>query len=103
VRRRLAVALLGIPLQDLWLHKPGQHQVDRASFSVTRHGLLPLLGAAVACDGIWDSIKPGQGFPANRYWILVLLYVVLAVAGAVTAMKRWEASHEALARGLEDI
>jgi amino acid transporter len=77
-------------------------KVDRASFSVTRHGLLPLVGAAVAGYGIWESIKPGQGFPADRYWIFVLLYVVLAVAGAVVAMRRRRASHEALARGLEN-
>lgn len=78
-------------------------KADRAGFSVTRHGLLPLVGAAVAGYGIWESIKPGQGFPADRYWIFVLLYVVLAVAGAVIAMRSRRASHEALARGLEKV
>jgi hypothetical protein len=74
--------------------------VDRASFSIVRHGLLPLVGAAVAIYGIWESIKPGQGFPADRYWIFVLLYVVLAAAGAAVAIGRRRANHEALARGL---
>jgi hypothetical protein len=55
----------------------------------------------VAGYGIRESIKPGQGFPADRCWIFVLLYVVLAVAGAAVAMKSQQASHEALARGLE--
>jgi amino acid transporter len=77
-------------------------KVDRASFSVTRHALLPLAGAAVAGYGIWESIKPGQGFPADRYWIFVLLYVVLAVAGAAIGMRRRRSSYEALARGLEN-
>lgn len=74
---------------------------DRATFSFVRHVLISLIGAGVGLYGIWESIKPGQAFPADRFWIFVLLYVVLAVVGAVAAISSRRANHEALARGLE--
>ena len=74
---------------------------DRANFSFVRHILISLIGAAVAIYGIWESIKPGQAFPADRYWIFVGIYLVVAVVGALFAMFNRSVNHEALARGLE--
>lgn len=74
---------------------------DRATFSVVRHVVIPVIGAAVGLYGVWESIKPGQAFPADRFWIFVGLYIVLAVIGAVVAMSSRRVNHEALARGLE--
>ncbi|MGH3406378.1 MAG: hypothetical protein ACRDRJ_28345 [Streptosporangiaceae bacterium] len=76
-------------------------KTDRASLSIVRHVLLPLIDGSVAIYGIWESAKPGQEFPGDRYWIFVLLYVVLAVAAAGVAVIRRTASREALGKGLE--
>lgn len=74
---------------------------DRSTFSAVRHVVIPLVGTAVALYGVWESIKPGQAFPANRFWIFVGLYVILAVIGATAAITNRRVNHQALARGLE--
>lgn len=74
---------------------------DRATFSVTRHVLIPLVGAFVALYGVWETIKPGQPFPADRFWIFVGLYVVLAIGASIVAIMNRRVSHTALAQGLE--
>lgn len=74
---------------------------DRANFSVLRHVLISIIGAGVGIYGIWQTIKPGQAFPANHYWMFVGLYLVLAVVGSAWAIIARKANHEALAKGLE--
>jgi len=75
---------------------------DRAHFSWPRHALFPLIGVAVMGYGIWESVNPGQAPPANRYWIWVLAYLVVAAVGALTVLRRGAADQAALSQGLAE-
>jgi amino acid transporter len=77
-------------------------RVDRAHFSWLRHALFPLIGVAVMGYGIWESVNPSQAPPANRYWIWVLVYLVVAAAGALIMLTRGGANESALAQGLAE-
>jgi amino acid transporter len=43
------------------------HRHERPSFSVIKHLLLPLLGAAAIGYPLYDLIKPGQPAPFDHY------------------------------------
>src|ERR1051326_2914900 len=77
-------------------------RTDRASFSWLRHALFPLIGVAVMGYGIWESVNPGQASPANRYWIWVLAYLVVAAVGALAVLRRGGADQAALSQGLAE-
>ena len=77
-------------------------RVDRAHFSLLRHGLFPLIGVAVMGYGIWESVNPGQAGPADHYWIWVLAYLLVAAAGALIVRRAGGANAAALSKGLED-
>jgi amino acid transporter len=77
-------------------------RTDRATFSVVRHVVLPLIGLAVVGYGVWESINPGQAAPANKYWIYVLAYLVVAGLGALYALRRGGPSSEILSAGVTE-
>jgi hypothetical protein len=77
-------------------------RVDRGSFSLLRHIAFPLIGVAVMGYGIWESVNPGQAAPANRYWIFVLVYLVVAAAGALYALRRGGPDAAVLSRGVAE-
>ena len=77
-------------------------RTDRGTFSIVRHALLPLIGLAVVGYGVWESVNPGQAAPANKYWIYVLAYLVVAGLGAVYALRKGGPSAEVLSRGVTD-
>lgn len=76
-------------------------RADRAAFSVLRHVVYPLIGVGVVGYGVWESVNPGQAPPADRYWIFVLAYLVVAAAGALYALRADGPKAEALSRGLD--
>jgi len=77
-------------------------RTDRGTFSIVRHALLPLIGLAVVGYGVWESINPAQAAPANKYWIYVLAYLVVAGLGALYALRKGGPSAEVLSRGVTD-
>ena len=77
-------------------------RTDRGTFSVLRHAVLPLIGLAVVGYGVWESVNPGQAAPANKYWIYVLAYLVVAALGGLYALRKGGPSAEVLSRGVTD-
>jgi amino acid transporter len=59
-------------------------RVHREQFGVLRHVVLPALGVAAIGYPIYQLIKPGQPAPFNRYPLIALIIVVVAlVYGAI--------------------
>jgi amino acid transporter len=77
-------------------------RTDRGTFSVVRHAVLPLIGLAVVGYGVWESVNPGQAAPANRYWIYVLAYLVVAGLGGLYALRKGGPSAEVLSHGVTE-
>lgn len=77
-------------------------RTDRGTFSVVRHAVLPLIGLAVVGYGVWESVNPGQAAPANRYWIYVLAYLVVAALGGLYALRKGGPSADVLSRGVTE-
>jgi hypothetical protein len=76
-------------------------RADRATFSVLRHVLYPLVGIGVVGYGVWESVNPGQAPPADHYWIYVLAYLAVAAAGGLYALRANGPKAGALSHGLE--
>jgi hypothetical protein len=70
-------------------------RTDRGTFSLVRHAVLALIGLAVVGYGVWESVNPGQAAPANKYWIYVLVYLVVAGLGGLYALRKGGPSAEA--------
>jgi amino acid transporter len=52
---------------------------DRAHFHFLRHGLCPLIGAAVMMLPIYGSVWPWPAWPANLITVLAFVWIILGV------------------------
>jgi amino acid transporter len=55
------------------------HRFERQSFSVIKHLVLPLLGAAAIGYPLYELVKPGQPAPFDRYPLIAAGVVVVAL------------------------
>jgi amino acid transporter len=75
---------------------------DRASFSITRHVLIPLIGTAVLIYGVYEFVQPSQPPPANVFWLWILAIVAIGVvATAIASVVRPDALKRAATEGPE--
>ncbi|MGH2910536.1 MAG: APC family permease, partial [Solirubrobacteraceae bacterium] len=64
------------------------HRHERQSFSVVKHLVLPLVGAAAIAYPLYELIKPGQPAPYGRYPIIAAGVVVAALIWGAIAYAR---------------
>ncbi len=64
------------------------HRHERQSFSVVKHLVLPLVGAAAIAYPLYELIKPGQPAPYDRYPIIAAGVVVAALIWGAIAYAR---------------
>jgi amino acid transporter len=64
------------------------HRYERPSFSVVKHLLLPLLGAAAIGYPLYDLVKPGQPAPFDHYPAIAGGVLLVALIWGVIAIRR---------------
>lgn len=64
------------------------HRYERPSFSVVKHLLLPLLGAAAIGYPLYDLVKPGQPAPFDHYPAIAGGVLLVALIWGVIACWR---------------
>lgn len=60
----------------------------RDEFRPGRHLAVPLLADLVLGYGVYEFVQPSQPPPANRFWIYILVVLVIGTGGALIARSR---------------